>query len=127
MIRLVEDVSYYVKDFENALKNLVTSNQETTGNFFKEAIEETKSFTSKVKDKGLEVSNEVTVYLDGQPDDKKEAEIEAKEDEMGTPLFNFIVLNHPDDIEEGIDELKEDISTKLQACETKINQSWTQS
>ena len=33
------------------------------------------------------------------PDDKKEAEIDAKEQDLGTDLFNFLVLEAKEDIQ----------------------------
>ena len=125
-VKLTDALSIAFKDFEARLKTLIVTMKERTGVFFEESIEELLQFAAKLKSHGIEKAEEVTAYLDAVPDDKKEAEIDAKEQDLGTELFNFLVLESREDIQMQLDAIEEHLLSQFQSREGKIVRSLTE-
>lgn len=125
-VKLTDALNNAFKDFESRLKTLISSMKERTTVFFEESIEEVVQFAVKLKHHGLEKAEEINAYLDAVPEDKKEAEIDAKESELGIELFNFLVLEVKEDIQASLEGLEEHMGTQFQVRETKIMRSLTE-
>jgi len=125
-VKLIDALTIAFKDFETRLRVLITSMKERTGDFFAEGIEEVQFFATKLKYHGLEKADEVITYLDTVPEEKKEAEIEAKENELGIELFNFLVLEIKEDIQAMLEGLEEHMTNSFQSRETGIMRSLTE-
>jgi len=117
-VKLTDALTIAFKDFESRLKTLISTMKERTGGFFEESIEEVVQFAGKLKVHGLEKAEEVGAYLDAVPDDKKEAEIDAKESELGIELFNFLVLESREDVQAALEAIEEHMVSQFQARET---------
>jgi len=112
-VKLIDALNISFKDFETRLKTLIFACKERTGTFFEECMEEVLYFASKLKYHGLEKSDEITAYLEAVPEDKKELEIEAKENELGLELFNFLVLEGKEEIQAALEGLEEYVMTAI--------------
>ena len=109
--KLTDALNIAFKDFEARLRTLITTMKERTGNFFEESLEEVVQFAGKLKIHGLEKAEEINAYLEAVPDDKKEAELDAKENELGLELFNFLVLEVKEDIQAALESVEEHMMT----------------
>jgi hypothetical protein len=125
-MKLTAELTNAFKDFETRLKTLVTVMKERTGVFFEESIEEVLQFAGKLRVHGLEKTDEVCAYLESVPEEKIEAEIEAKEEELGNALFNFLVLEVREDVQATFEGVEEHMTGKFQAHETTIMRSLTE-
>lgn len=112
-VKLTDGLNNAFKDFETRLKALISSMRERTSNFFEESSEEVMLFAFKLKTAVVEKALEITAYLEAVPDDKKETELDMKENELGTELFNFLVLEPMEDIQAAMDGLEEHLGSQF--------------
>ena len=110
-VKLMDALMIAFKDFETRLRTLITGMKERTGFFFEEGLEEVVQFAQKLKIHGLEKAEEINAYLDAVPEDKKEAEIDNKESELGPELFAFLVLEVKEDIQQALEGIEEHMMT----------------
>ncbi len=75
------------KDFDGRLKTRISEMKEKTTEFFEASLNEVIEFAQKLKQHGLEYSEQLLAYLDTVPEEQKDEEIEIKEQEIGEKLF----------------------------------------
>jgi len=125
-VTLTDALTIAFKDFESRLKTLVNSMKERTGVFFEESQEEVVQFAGKLRIQTLEKAEEVGAYLDAVPDEKKEQELDAKEEDLGKELFEFLVLETREDQTAALESIEDHMMTAFQMCETTITKSLTE-
>jgi len=125
-VKLTDALIIAFKDFEVRLKTMISDMKERTGVFFEEGLEEVVSFSAKVKLHGLEKADEIAAYIELVPEEKKDAELDSKEQELGKDLFEFIVLEGKEDVLATLEGLEEHMMTQFQSRETQIMRALTE-
>lgn len=71
----------------------------------------------------MEMHEQLKNHFDLLPDDKQEEEAESKTAELGEVLFQFLLYEAREDIQQTLDGIEEHVNTNIGNRETKITRA----